>query len=75
MELGPIIIVAIIFGSIFGGRYLRHQMRMFELKLAAEKEFSGDLRKELNEIRDRLATLEKIVTDKNYQLREEIDNL
>ena len=75
MELGTAIVVAIIFGSIFGGRYLRHKMRMFELQLETERSFSGDLRKELDEIRDRLATLEKIVTDKKYQLREEIDGL
>ena len=75
MELGTVFIVAIIFGCMFGGRYLRHKMRMFELKLETEKSFSGDLRKELEEIRDRLATLEKIVTTKKYQLSEEIDNL
>ena len=71
----PILIVAIIFGSIFGGRYLRHRMQMFELKLQREKEFSGELQTKLNIINERLATLEKIVTAKGYQLDEEIEKL
>lgn len=70
-----ILILLIIFGSIFTGRYLRYRMRMFELKLKAEKETSSELRVELSEIRDRLSVLEKIVTDKGYRVREEIDQL
>lgn len=70
-----LLILFIVFGSIFASRYLRYRMRMFEMKLSAEKEFSGDLKVELEDIRERLSNLEKIVTDKGYRVREEIDSL
>lgn len=70
-----VLILFIIFGSIFASRYLRYRMRMFELKLSAEKEVSGDLKQEMEQIRARLANLEKIVTDKGYRVKEEIDSL
>lgn len=70
-----VLILFIVFGSIFASRYLRYRMRMFELKLSAEKEVSGDLKKEMEQIRARLANLEKIVTDKGYRVKEEIDSL
>jgi len=71
----PVLILLIIFGSLFAGRYLRYRMRMFELKLKTEREVSAELRVELAQIRDRLSVLEKIVTDKGYRVREEIDQL
>lgn len=73
--LRAVLILIVIFGFIYAGRYMRYRMRMFEMKLKAEKEFSGNLKDELEQIRTRLATLERIVTDKGYRVREEIDNL
>ena len=70
-----IFILSVVFGAIFLSRYMRHRMRMFEMTLRTEKEFSGSLKVELDEIRDRLAALEVIVTNKGYQIKEEINNL
>jgi len=77
MEEGmkTVLIVLVVFGVLFGGRYVRHRMRMFELKLQHEKQFSGELQVKLDKIDDRLATLEKIVTDRGYQLDDEISKL
>lgn len=74
-SLEAVLILGVIFGFLFAGRYLRHKQRMFEMQLRAEKEFSSELRLELDEIKERLAALEKIVTAKGYQVREEIDGL
>ncbi len=70
-----IFILSVVFGAIFLSRYMRHRMRMFEMTLRTEKEFSGGLKVELDEIRDRLAALEVIVTNKGYQIKEDINNL
>jgi hypothetical protein len=68
-------IVAIVFGSIWLSHYLRYLRKRMDMKLAAEKEFTTGLKSELEEIRQRLANLEKIITDKGYRVREEIDRL
>lgn len=70
-----VFIVLVVFGFLLGSRYLRHRMRMFELNLQHEKDFSSELQTKLEKIDDRLASLEKIVTDKGYQLDEEIEKL
>ncbi|MCW8195041.1 hypothetical protein F6455_09610 [Proteobacteria bacterium 005FR1] len=70
-----ILILFIVFGSIWLSHHLRYTRKRMELKLNAEREFSKGLKTELEEIRERLANLEKIVTDKGYRLREEIDKL
>ena len=69
------LIVLVVFGFIFGSRYLRHRMRIFEMTLDREKAYSSELQVKLDKIDDRLATLEKIVTDRGYQLDEEIERL
>lgn len=74
-SITTLLILLIIFGSLFAGRYMRYRMRVFEIKLKNEKEVAGELKTELEQIRQRLATLERIVTDKGYQVREEIDRL
>lgn len=68
-------ILFVVFGSIFGSHWLRYHRRKLEMRLDAEKEFSKGLKVELDEIHERLANLEKIVTDKGYRVREEIDRL
>lgn len=75
MDVKAVFIVLIVFAFIYGGRYLRHRMRMFEMTLDREKAFSGELQAKLDKIDDRLAVLEKIVTAKGYQLDEEIESL
>lgn len=68
-------ILFVVFGSIYASHYLRYHRRKLYMRLDAEKEFSKGLKVELDEIRQRLANLEKIVTDKGYRIREEIDQL
>ena len=67
-------IVAIIGGLI----YAAYEQK---LKLQMEKEKSNssaantELLNEIAKLKERVAVLEKIVTDKNYSLKEEINNL
>ncbi|GAB1261538.1 hypothetical protein [Aurantivibrio plasticivorans] len=68
-----IYIVLISVASVAFGRYLKHRQRMQEI--AAKREASPDIQKEIAELRDRVKTLETIVTDKGYQLHEEIEKL
>jgi hypothetical protein len=70
-----ILILTIVFGSIWLSHYMRYTRKRMELKLNAEKEFSKGLKAELEEIRERLTNLERIVTDKGYRIKEEIDRL
>ena len=67
------IIFFLILASIAFGRFLKHRQRMEEI--ASKNSVSIDVKKELSELRDRVATLESIVTDKGYQLKEEIEKL
>jgi len=64
-------VVAIIGGLLFAA-YKQH-LEMQEKKLS----FKGDekLLKELADLKERVAVLEKIVTDEKYDLRNEINNL
>ena len=70
-----VLILLVVFGFLYGGRYMRHRMRMFELNLQHERQTSGSLQQKLDKIDDRLAVLEKIVTDRGYQIDEEISSL
>ncbi|MDX1304656.1 hypothetical protein [Photobacterium sp.] len=72
----PVMIVAIVFAFIGLNRYLQHIAKMKELELATSKErhagSSNDLEKEVQALKERVNVLEKIVTDRKYQLDEEI---
>jgi len=70
-----IVIVAIVCGSLTSKRVLQHRLRSNELKMKLEAEYSGELVKEVESLKHRVASLEKIVTQKGYQLHDEIDNL
>lgn len=70
-----LLILGLVFGFVFAGRYLRHRRHLFEMQLRAEREYSGELKMELQDIRDRVAALETIVTAKGYRVGEEIDGL
>lgn len=70
-----IFIVTIVLGSVFGAHYIRYKTRMFEMKLRHEKEFSSELKVELDTIRERLAVIEAIVTEKGYEIKDQINKL
>ncbi|KDM89806.1 hypothetical protein [Photobacterium galatheae] len=67
-------IVAIIFGALVLQQYLRLQAKQQESARLASKE-AELLRAEMSELKARVAVLEKIVTDKGYQIQDEIDHL
>ncbi|UTM59311.1 hypothetical protein L4174_021655 [Photobacterium sp. CCB-ST2H9] len=67
-------IIAIIFGALVLQQYLRLQAKQQESERLASKE-AELLRAELSELKARVAVLEKIVTDKGYQIQDEIDHL
>lgn len=72
--MGPfeIAAIAIVAGCVLEG------FRIYT-KRQAQKGKTGDsqaeLREELNALKERVATLESLVTDKSYQLREEFKRL
>ncbi|GAB6261187.1 hypothetical protein [Photobacterium sp. R1] len=67
-------IIAIIFGALVLQQYLRLQAKQQDSERLASKE-AELLRAELSELKARVAVLEKIVTDKGYQIQDEIDHL
>ena len=76
----PVMIVGIVFAFIGLDRYLKHITKMKELELACiKKQQEGaenkDLEEELQALKERVNVLEKIVTDRKYQLDEEIRSL
>ncbi|CAM5224161.1 hypothetical protein [Alishewanella longhuensis] len=72
MDMGVVVIVVVaIVGGVF---YDAMKMRYKYQHLASGKGYE-DLQQELKQVKARLATLESIVTDKKYQLNEEINRL
>ncbi|MDF0533111.1 hypothetical protein KDN34_02850 [Shewanella yunxiaonensis] len=71
--MGPfeVAVVAIVCGIIYkiANTYLQHKGAF-----AAEQELT-QMREEMNEMKQRLITLESIVTDESYQLKRKIDDL
>lgn len=72
MDIGVVVIVvvAIVGGVVYDAMKMRYKYQ----HLASGKGYE-DLQQELKHVKARLATLESIVTDKSYQLKEEINRL
>ncbi len=72
MDIGVVVlvVVAIVGGVAYDALKMRYKYR----HLASGKGFD-ELQQELLAVKERLATLESIVTDKKYQLKEEINRL
>lgn len=70
-----IVAIVAIIGGLFYSAYEKH----VELKLeeAKSRKSEGDeaTKQELLKLKERVAVLEKIVTDKKYSLKDEIDSL
>ncbi|MDO6708890.1 hypothetical protein [Photobacterium sp. 1_MG-2023] len=67
-------IIAIIFGALIVQQYLRVQAKQQEKDRLASREAEA-LREEIVELQARVSVLEKIITDKGYQVKEDIEGL
>jgi hypothetical protein len=60
---------------VIAGGYFDHRVKMKNLEVKVDNSEKVNLEEELQSIKHRLVVLEKIVTDRRYQLEEEIDKL
>ena len=73
MEGVFIMVVLIVAISVGAGMYREKQKTARQIGLNSAA--GADLREELDALRDRVAVLEQIVTDKKYQLKDELERL
>ncbi len=76
METLPFVVAIV---AIIGGLFYSAYEQKMKLKIAeARGQSSGaskEAQAEIEKLKERVAVLEKIVTDKNYSLKDEIDSL
>ena len=60
---------------VIAGSYFDHRCKMKNLELKVNNSEKVNFEEELLSIKHRLIVLEKIVTDRKFQLQDEIDNL
>ncbi|HCG8545981.1 TPA: nitrite reductase [Vibrio parahaemolyticus] len=78
-----VLVVAIVFGAIFGGGIvkliLNHRKEVRALEISERNTMSQEeqesLKKQIGELKRRVEVLERIVTDSKYQLEKEIASL
>lgn len=69
---------SIVFIAVFAigiGGWLDYRKNMLTFRAQLKEMEHGLVQRELDNVKARLAVLEKIVTDKQYNLKEELDNL
>ncbi|CAE6940435.1 nitrite reductase [Vibrio alginolyticus] len=82
-SFADVLVVAIVFGSLFGGGIvkliLNHKKELRALEVsernAMSLEAQESLKSQVDELKKRVEVLEKIVTDSKYQLDKEIASL
>ncbi|RYV00749.1 hypothetical protein SOPP22_18265 [Shewanella sp. OPT22] len=74
-EISNIVIVAIIFFAIFGADFFKYRLRMKQLEAKIDSSDKMKLIDEVESVKHRLVVLEKIITDKGYEVSEEINKL
>ncbi|ANQ19354.1 nitrite reductase [Vibrio natriegens] len=82
-SVADVLVVAIVFGSLFGGGIvklvLNHKKELRALEVsernAMSQEDQDNLKKQVVELKQRVEVLEKIVTDSKYHLDKEIASL
>ena len=72
MDMGVVIIVVV---AIIGGVAYDAMKMRYKYKQLASGKGVDTLEKEVSELKQRVATLESIVTDKSYQLKQQISQL
>ena len=75
MDITAIAIVAIICGSIVSLTKHKSPNKKTKNDTAQLQQEHSQMQKELNQMAERLAVLEKIVTDEKYQLNREFESL
>ncbi|QLK48606.1 nitrite reductase [Vibrio owensii] len=81
--MADVLIVAIVFGAIFGGGIvkliLNHRKEVRALEISERKQMNQEerdgLNKQIEDLKQRVEVLERIVTDNKYQLDKEIASL
>ncbi|MFN1580573.1 nitrite reductase [Vibrio rotiferianus] len=81
--MADVLIVAIVFGAIFGGGIvkliLNHRKEVRALEISERNQMSQEerdgLNKQVAELKQRVEVLERIVTDNKYLLDKEIASL
>ncbi|EIA1588840.1 nitrite reductase [Vibrio parahaemolyticus] len=82
-SIADVLVVAIVFGAIFGGGIvkliLNHRKEVRALEISERNTMSQEeqesLKKQIGELKRRVEVLERIVTDSKYQLDKEIASL
>ncbi|MQD54948.1 nitrite reductase [Vibrio parahaemolyticus] len=82
-SIADVLVVAIVFGAIFGGGIvkliLNHCKEVRALEISERNTMSQEeqesLKKQIGELKRRVEVLERIVTDSKYQLEKEIASL
>ncbi|EOK5708179.1 nitrite reductase [Vibrio parahaemolyticus] len=82
-SIADVLVVAIVFGAIFGGGIvkliLNHRKEVRALEISERNTMSQkeqeSLKKQIGELKRRVEVLERIVTDSKYQLEKEIASL
>ncbi|HBH7906109.1 nitrite reductase [Vibrio parahaemolyticus] len=82
-SIADALVVAIVFGAIFGGGIvkliLNHRKEVRALEISERNTMSQEeqesLKKQIGELKRRVEVLERIVTDSKYQLEKEIASL
>ncbi|ELB2101828.1 nitrite reductase [Vibrio parahaemolyticus] len=82
-SIADVLVVAIVFGAIFGGGIvkliLNHRKEVRALEISERNTMSQEeqesLKKQIGELKRRVEVLERIVTDSKYQLEKEIATL
>ncbi|EJC6861266.1 nitrite reductase [Vibrio parahaemolyticus] len=82
-SIADVLVVAIVFGAIFGGGIvkliLNHRKEVRALEISERNTMSQEeqesLKKQIGELKRRVEVLERIVTDSKYQLEQEIASL
>ncbi|MFT5236081.1 MAG: hypothetical protein ACI8SK_000767 [Shewanella sp.] len=76
MDIEQIIIVALIFGFPWlSYDYFKYKTKMKQLEAKLQDSEKVQVIDELNSVKHRLVVLEKIITDKGYEVNEEIRKL
>ena len=76
MDIEQVIIIAIIFGFPWlSYDYFKYKTKMKELEAKLNESQKVKMSDEIGSMKHRLVVLEKIITDKGYEIDNEIDKL